>query len=172
MEQTSGTLAYAAAASHTIAAAGGMIFSGNSNYSCPFTGNTGGSFVNSGILIVNTSGTFTIGNTANANAALTSISNVSSGGFTGATFTQGTITIYGKMSLNSGTTNIYGANIYLIPNGSSYSVINNGTAGSTFGGMTSGTLNFTSGTITFVNPNINPLLVLGAIFILPVVPSI
>lgn len=128
-----------------------------------------------GVLLIDGSGGYTNYNTTNSNASLGASLAVSAGTFTVNTtgnvligcgnnsvtcttpgiinFTKGNIYISGRLTLTTGTSTINGANIFIDPNPSftGASALSGGSNAFEVSGA-GGTFNFTSGSITLVNP--------------------
>lgn len=135
-EQTAGTLTVTTGSQNIATATGALIFSGSGSLDMQVAG----SIAVTGKLEVNTTGTFKMGsgNNAVSTAAATAILN----------FLKGDIYIYGRLQLTLGTTTIDGVNIYIDPQSTS----NLGGSSNTFE-INGGTVNFSSGSVTLVDPN-------------------
>lgn len=135
-EQIAGTLTVTTGSQNIASATGALIFSGSGSLDMQVAG----SIAVTGKLEVNTTGTFKMGsgNNAVSTAAATAILN----------FLKGDIYIYGRLQLTLGTTTIDGVNIYIDPQ----STNNLGGSSNTFE-INGGTVNFSSGSVTLVDPN-------------------
>ncbi|HTR82695.1 MAG TPA: T9SS type A sorting domain-containing protein, partial [Bacteroidota bacterium] len=134
-EQTAGTLSETSG-SQTIAATGALVLSGSGSFNMVIAG----SLTVTGSLTVNTSGTFMIGS---GNNSVTVGSSTSL-----ATFTSGTVTVYGRLTITNGTTTINGASILIKQQ--STNLLSGTSNGFECSG---GNLTFTSGSVTMVDPN-------------------
>jgi hypothetical protein len=128
-----------------------------------------------GVLLIDGTGGYTNYNTTNLNASLGASLAVSAGTFTVNTtgtvrigcgnnsvtcitpgvvnLTSGTVQIFGRLTLTTGTSTINGANIFIDPNPSftGASALSGGSNAFEVSGA-GGTFNFTSGSVTLVNP--------------------
>jgi hypothetical protein len=132
-EQSAGILTIAGG-NQTIGASGSLIFSGSGGLTQP-----GSSIAVTGNLTVNTSGIFNLGS---GNNSITTV------GTPTLNFLKGNMYIYGRLTLTLGITTIDGANIYISTRGA------NNLAGTSNNFEVNGaTVNFSSGSLTLVDPN-------------------
>ena len=134
-EQTAGTLSETSG-SQTIAATGAFTLSGSGSFNMV----TAGSLTVTGALTVNTSGSFGLGSGNNS---------VTVGSATSlATFTAGTMSIYGRLTITNGSTVINGAAILIYQQSTN---LLSGTSNAFE--CSGGNLTFSSGSVTIVDPN-------------------
>lgn len=133
-EQTANTLSVTSG-SQTIGASGALVFSGSGSLNMVIAG----SWTVTGSLTVNTSGSFSMGSGNNS---------ITTSGTQTINFTSGTVNIYGRLTLTTGTTVISGANIFIDPQRTN----NLGGTSNPFECSGTANLTFSSGSITLVDP--------------------